>query len=53
MDVKHQDFNIYEHVPMSVTSVEKELKGKILDVLEKGYTLKGKIIKNPKVVVGV
>ena len=53
MDVKHQDFNTYEHVPISFTSVEKELKGKVLDVLEKGYTFKSKIIKYPKVVVGV
>ncbi|MGB5665680.1 MAG: nucleotide exchange factor GrpE, partial [Maribacter sp.] len=30
----------------------KKLKGKILDVVEKGYRLGDKVIRHPKVVVG-
>jgi molecular chaperone GrpE len=29
-----------------------ELKGKIVDTIEKGYTLKDKIIRHAKVVIG-
>jgi len=31
---------------------EKKLKGKIIDVVEKGFKLGDKIIRHPKVVVG-
>lgn len=30
----------------------KKLKGKVIDIIEKGYTLNDKIIRHPKVVVG-
>jgi len=53
MDVKEQDFNADEHEAITnVPAPNEELKGKILDVVEKGYILKGKIIRFPKVVVG-
>ncbi len=53
MDVKEQDFNADEHEAITnLPAPNEELKGKILDVVEKGYILKGKIIRFPKVVVG-
>ena len=35
-----------------IPAPEKKLKGKIIDVVEKGYTLGDKIIRYPKVVIG-
>ena len=35
-----------------IPAPDKKLKGKIIDVVEKGYTLGDKIIRHPKVVVG-
>jgi molecular chaperone GrpE len=35
-----------------IPSPNKKLKGKVLDVVEKGYTLGDKILRHPKVVVG-
>ena len=35
-----------------IPAPSKKLKGKIIDVIEKGYTLGDKIIRHPKVVVG-
>jgi molecular chaperone GrpE len=35
-----------------VPAPEKKLKGKIFDVIEKGYRLGDRIIRHPKVVVG-
>ena len=53
MNVKEQDFNADEHEAITnIPAPSEELKGKVLDVLEKGYTLNGKIIRFPKVVVG-
>lgn len=53
MDVKEQDFNADEHEAITnIPAPTEEMKGKILDVVEKGYTLNGKIIRFPKVVVG-
>ena len=53
MDVKEQDFNADEHEAITnIPAPSEELKGKVLDVVEKGYTLNGKIIRFPKVVVG-
>ena len=51
--VKGQDFNSDKHEAIAVKSVEKELKGKIVGVLEKGYTLNGEIIRYPKVAFGL
>ena len=53
MNVKEQDFNADEHEAITnIPAPSEELKGKVLDVVEKGYTLNGKIIRFPKVVVG-
>ena len=53
MDVKEKDFNADEHEAITnIPAPTEELKGKVLDVVEKGYTLNGKIIRFPKVVVG-
>lgn len=53
MDVKEKDFNADEHEAITnIPAPSEELKGKVLDVVEKGYTLNGKIIRFPKVVVG-
>jgi molecular chaperone GrpE len=35
-----------------IPAPSKKLKGKVIDVIEKGYTLGDKIIRHPKVVVG-
>jgi len=35
-----------------VPAPDKKMKGKILDVIEKGYRLGDRIIRHPKVVVG-
>jgi len=53
MDVKDQDFNSDEHEAITnIPAPSEELKGKIIEVVEQGYTLNGKIIRFPKVVVG-
>jgi molecular chaperone GrpE len=53
MDVKEQDFNADEHEAITnIPAPSEELKGKVLDIVEKGYKLNGKIIRFPKVVVG-
>lgn len=53
MDVKEQDFNADEHEAITnIPAPSKKLKGKVIDVVEKGYKLNGKIIRFPKVVVG-
>ena len=35
-----------------IPAPEKKLKGKIIDVIEKGFKLGDRIIRHPKVVVG-
>lgn len=54
MDVKPGDtFNADSHEAITqIPAPEKKLKGKIIDVVEKGYTLGDKIIRYPKVVIG-
>ena len=51
MDSTGKDFNadLYE----AVTEIPApEMKGKVVDTIEKGYTLNGRIIRHAKVVVG-
>ena len=51
MGEKGEVFNADIHE--AITSMQsEELKGKIVDVVEKGYTLNGKVIRHAKVVVG-
>ncbi|MEM1340552.1 MAG: nucleotide exchange factor GrpE [Bacteroidota bacterium] len=45
------DAEIHEAVTQ-IPAPNKKLKGKIIDVIEKGFTLGDKIIRHPKVVVG-
>lgn len=45
------DPEIHEAVTQ-ITAPSKDLKGKIIDVIEKGYKLGDKIIRYPKVVIG-
>jgi molecular chaperone GrpE len=53
MDVKEKEFNAEEHEAITnIPAPSEKLKGKILDVLEKGYILNEKIIRYPKVIVG-
>lgn len=53
MNVKEQDFNADEHEAITnIPAPSEELKGKIIEVIEQGYILNGKIIRFPKVVVG-
>lgn len=53
MDIKEKEFNADEHEAITnIPAPTEDLKGKVIDVVEKGYTLKGKIIRFPKVVVG-
>ncbi|AFL79878.1 molecular chaperone GrpE (heat shock protein) [Aequorivita sublithincola DSM 14238] len=54
MEVKPGDtFDADSHEAITqIPAPEKKLKGKIIDVVEKGYTLGDKIIRYPKVVIG-
>ena len=53
IDALHQDFNIDEHEALTkIPAPEDKLKGKIVDVVEKGYKLHDKVIRYSKVVVG-
>jgi molecular chaperone GrpE len=53
IDALHQDFNMDMHEAVTKIQVEDEkLKGKIVDVIEKGYYLNDKVIRYAKVVIG-
>ncbi|MCV6630672.1 MAG: nucleotide exchange factor GrpE [Flavobacteriaceae bacterium] len=46
-------FDAEEHEAITqIPAPDKSLKGKVIDVIEKGYRLGDKIIRHPKVVVG-
>ncbi len=49
----NQDFNTDFHEAVTKIPVADEsLKGKVVDVIEKGYFLHDKVIRYPKVVIG-
>jgi molecular chaperone GrpE len=49
----NQDFNTDFHEAVTKIPVDDEkLKGKVVDVIEKGYYLHDKVIRYPKVVIG-
>ena len=49
----HQDFNTDLHEAVSqIPAPKKKLKGKVVDVIEKGYFLNEKVIRYSKVVIG-
>lgn len=54
MDIRPgDDFNADRHEAVTqIPAPEKKLKGKIVDVIENGYTLGEKIIRYPKVIIG-
>ena len=53
MDSQGKEFDTEYHDAMTqIPAPSKELKGKIVDVIEKGYLLNGTIIRHAKVVVG-
>lgn len=52
-DPEDLDFNPDRHEAISVVPVPEETqKGKILDTIEKGYTINDKVLRHAKVVVG-
>jgi len=54
MDIQNADFNSDFHESVAqFPAPSEEQKGKIVEVLEKGYFLKDKVIRYAKVVVGV
>ncbi|MGB0403032.1 MAG: nucleotide exchange factor GrpE [Salibacteraceae bacterium] len=53
MDSQGKDFNIDEHEALTkIPAPDDSMKGKVVDVIEKGYKLKDKVIRYAKVVVG-
>ena len=53
MDCLEEPFDPEQHEAVAEIPVQDEnQKGKIIDLVENGYTLNGKIIRYPKVVVG-
>lgn len=53
MESNGQDFDPEYHEALTeIPAPTDDLKGKIVDTIERGYTLKGKIIRHAKVVTG-
>lgn len=53
MDPADDNFDTEKHEAISVVPVpDEEKKGKILDTVEKGYTINDKVLRHAKVVVG-
>lgn len=53
MECTHADFNPDEQEAVTkIPAPTEELRGKVIDCIQKGYTLHDKIIRFPKVVVG-
>ena len=53
MDSHGKEFNIDEHEALTkIPAPQDDLKGKVVDVIEKGYKLKDKVLRYAKVVVG-
>src|SRR5690554_2938179 len=52
MDSKGTDFDFDLHEAITNVPVDKKQKGKVVDVVEKGYFLNDKVIRYAKVVVG-
>jgi len=48
----HTDFDVEKHEAITNIEVSEELKGKVVDELQKGYYLNEKLIRFAKVVVG-
>lgn len=53
IDALNQDFDVDLHEAVTkIPAPEKKLKGKVVDVIQKGYLLNDKVIRFAKVVVG-
>ncbi|MEZ4987731.1 MAG: nucleotide exchange factor GrpE [Saprospiraceae bacterium] len=52
MDTNGQPFDPEFHEALTEIAAAEEMKGKVVDTIEKGYTLHGKIIRHAKVVTG-
>jgi molecular chaperone GrpE len=53
MEALNQDFDMDLHEAVTKIPVQdEEMKGRIVDVIEKGYLLHDKVIRYPKVVIG-
>ncbi len=53
IEALHQDFDTDLHEAITkIPAPEKKLKGKIVDVIEKGYFLNDRVIRYSKVVIG-
>jgi molecular chaperone GrpE len=53
IDTKEKDFNTDLHEAITkIPAPTEELKGKVVDVIQKGYTLNDKVIRFAKVVIG-
>lgn len=53
IEARNQDFDIDFHEAMTkIPAPSKNMKGKVVDVIEKGYTLNDKVVRYAKVVVG-
>lgn len=53
IDALHQDFDVDLHEAVTkIPAPDKKHKGKVVDVIQKGYTLNDKVIRFAKVVVG-
>lgn len=53
IDALHQEFDTDIHEAVTkIPAPEKKLKGKVVDVIQKGYFLNGKVLRYAKVVIG-
>lgn len=53
IDALNQDFDVDHHEALTkIPAPEEKLKGKVVDVVQKGYMLNDKVIRFAKVVVG-
>lgn len=52
MDAQGKVFDVELHECITQIDAEEEMKGKVVDVIEKGYTLNDKVVRYAKVVVG-
>lgn len=53
IDALHQDFNVDLHEALTkIPAPEEKSKGKVIDVIQKGYLLNEKVIRFAKVVIG-
>lgn len=53
IDALHQEFDVDHHEALTkIPAPDEKLKGKVVDVIQKGYTLNDRVIRYAKVVVG-